>query len=437
MSSATGTGKWSRRAFLRSTGAGATAFALARTSFADLEAASAAIQGQTPADAAANQSYWGQVQNQFDLDRTLINLNTGHHCSHPRFVAAAVQRYWEMENLLPVRYASQIGANLETVRRGLADEFGCDLEELAITRNASESLQILQNGLDLSAGDEIITTEQDYPRMLTTWDQRARRDKLTITRLQFPVPTTADDLYARFEKAITPRTKVLHFCHITNLTGQLFPVQRIARLARSRGIFTIVDGAHAGAHFPYKIRDLECDSYGVSLHKWLLAPFGTGILFVRKDLISKVWPLQAAPAVSDTNIRKFEEIGTAPMAPKAAIADSLAFHRTIGAERKAARLYYLTMRWAEPLRKLPRIQMWSSLKPGETWGMATVGIQGMEAGKIASALFDQNRIVVAALAQGPLPGQQFPFQGIRVTPNIYTTIEEVDTFARAMEALAK
>jgi selenocysteine lyase/cysteine desulfurase len=347
MSSATGTGKWSRRAFLRSTGAGATAFALARTSFADLEAASAAIQGQTPADAAANQSYWGQVQNQFDLDRTLINLNTGHHCSHPRFVAAAVQRYWEMENLLPVRYASQIGANLETVRRGLADEFGCDLEELAITRNASESLQILQNGLDLSAGDEIITTEQDYPRMLTTWDQRARRDKLTITRLQFPVPTTADDLYARFEKAITPRTKVLHFCHITNLTGQLFPVQRIARLARSRGIFTIVDGAHAGAHFPYKIRDLECDSYGVSLHKWLLAPFGTGILFVRKDLISKVWPLQAAPAVSDTNIRKFEEIGTAPMAPKAAIADSLAFHRTIGAERKAARLYYLTMRWAD------------------------------------------------------------------------------------------
>jgi selenocysteine lyase/cysteine desulfurase len=429
-------GKWSRRAFLRSTGAGA-AFAFSSPSLAELAAATKAIQNQAPEQAAANQSYWGQVQNQFDLDRTMINLNTGHHCSHPRVVAQAVEHYLRMENMLPVRYGSQIGANLETVRRGLADEFGCDPEEMAITRNASESLQILQSGLDLKAGDEVITTEHDYPRMLTTWDQRLRRDKLKITRLQFPVPTTADDLYERFERAITPQTKVLHFCHITNLTGQLFPVQRICRLARSRGIFTIVDGAHAGAHFPYKLRDLECDSYGVSLHKWLLAPFGTGLLFVRKELIPKVWPLQAAPAVNDANIRKFEEIGTAPMATKAAIADALAFHRTIGAERKAQRLYYLTMRWAEPLKKLPRIQMHSSLKPGETWGMATVGIQGMAAGQITSALFDRHRIVVAGLAQGAYPGQQFPFQGIRVTPNVYTTIEEVDTFARAMETLAK
>jgi selenocysteine lyase/cysteine desulfurase len=429
-------GKWSRRAFLRSTGAGA-AFAFSSPSLAELAAATKAIQNQAPEQAAANQSYWGQVQNQFDLDRTMINLNTGHHCSHPRVVAQAVDHYLRMENMLPVRYGSQIGANLETVRRGLADEFGCDPEEMAITRNASESLQILQSGLDLKAGDEVITTEHDYPRMLTTWDQRLRRDKLKITRLQFPVPTTADDLYERFERAITPQTKVLHFCHITNLTGQLFPVQRICRLARSRGIFTIVDGAHAGAHFPYKLRDLECDSYGVSLHKWLLAPFGTGLLFVRKELIPKVWPLQAAPAVNDANIRKFEEIGTAPMATKAAIADALAFHRTIGAERKAQRLYYLTMRWAEPLKKLPRIQMHSSLKPGETWGMATVGIQGMTAGQITSALFDRHRIVVAGLAQGAYPGQQFPFQGIRVTPNVYTTVEEVDTFARAMETLAK
>ena len=429
-------GKWSRRAFLRSTGAGA-AFAFASGGLDELAAATREIQNQAPEQAAANQSYWGQVQNQFDLDRTMINLNTGHHCSHPRVVAQAVEHYLRMENMLPVRYASQIGANLDTVRRGLADEFGCDPDEMAITRNASESLQILQSGLDLKAGDEVITTEHDYPRMLTTWDQRMRRDKLKITRLQFPVPTTADDLYERFERAITPQTKVLHFCHITNLTGQLFPVQRICRLARSRGIFTIVDGAHAGAHFPYKLRDLECDSYGVSLHKWLLAPFGTGLLFVRKELIPKVWPLQAAPAVNDASIRKFEEIGTAPMATKAAIADALAFHRTIGAERKAQRLYYLTMRWAEPLKKLPRIQMHSSLKPGETWGMATVGIQGMTASQITSALFDRHRIVVAGLAQGAYPGQQFPFQGIRVTPNVYTTIEEVDTFARAMETLAK
>jgi hypothetical protein len=147
--------------------------------------------------------------------------------------------------------------------------------------------------------------------MLTTWDQRMRRDKVVIKRVQFPVPATADDLYTRLEQAITPKTKVLHFCHITNLSGQLFPVQRLCRMARARGIRTIVDGAHAGAQFPYKLRDLECDSYGVSLHKWLLAPNGTGLLFVRRDMIEKFWPLQAAPATSTTDIRKFEEIGTA------------------------------------------------------------------------------------------------------------------------------
>jgi selenocysteine lyase/cysteine desulfurase len=241
----------------------------------------------------------------------VINLNTGHHCSQPDVVLNAVKRYLDIENQAPVTTAPA-RPELESVRRGLAKEFGCDIEELAITRNASESLQILQNGIDLAAGDEVVTTEQDYPRMLTTWDQRVRRDKIVVNRVQFPVPTTADDLYARIEKAITPRTKVLHFCHITNLTGQLFPVQRICRMARARGIRTIVDGAHAGAQFPFKLRDLECDSYGVSLHKWLLAPLGTGMLFVRRDLIDKFWPLQAAPATSDTDIRKFEEIGTAP-----------------------------------------------------------------------------------------------------------------------------
>ena len=307
-----------------------------------------------------------------------------------------------MENQAARAYTpAQMGANLETVRRGLAAEFGCDPEELAITRNASESLQILQNGLDLAAGDEVITTEQDYPRMLTTWDQRMRRDKIKVTRVQFPVPTTADDLYARFERAITPKTKVLHFCHITNLTGQLFPVQRLCRMARARGITTIVDGAHAGAQFPYKLRDLECDSYGVSLHKWLLAPFGTGILFVRKDQIAKFWPLQAAPAQSDTNIRKFEEIGTSPMAPKAAIADALAFHRAIGAERKAARLYYLTMRWATPLQAEPAHP--DVLEPEARRDVGPG--HGRHRGhgrrrRSPSFLFDKYRIVVAGAGAG-------------------------------------
>ena len=279
--------------------------------------------------------------------------------------------------MLPYTYQGMVARNIQTIRRRMAAEFGCDEDELALTRGASESMQIVQNGLDLVAGDEVITTEQDYPRMLTTWDQRMRREKIKVTRLQFPVPATQDQLYQLFEKAITPQTKVLHFCHITNLSGQLFPVQRLARLARSRGIVTIVDGGHALAHFPFKLRDLECDAYGTSLHKWLLAPIGNGCLYVRRDMIPKFWPLQAAPDRQTNDIRKFEAIGTHPWALRAALGEALAFHQAIGAERKAARLRYLTLRWANAIKSEPRIKILSNLgEPAETWGVAMVSIEG-------------------------------------------------------------
>lgn len=427
----------SRRAFLNATGVAGAALAVRANGLSEVMAASAQVAGRSPEDVAKDEFYWREIQQSFALDRTLINLNTGHHCSQPAIVLDSVKRYLDWESMAPVRYGGQINSNLETVRRELAKEFGCDTEEMAITRNASESLQILQNGVDLETGDEVVTTEQDYPRMLTTWDQRERRDKIVVKRVQFPVPTTADDLYTRIERAITPKTKVLHFCHITNLTGQLFPVQRICRMARARGIFTIVDGAHAGAQFPFTLRELECDSYGVSLHKWLLAPNGTGFLFVKRDVIAKIWPLQAAPARSTSDIRKYEEIGTAPAAIKAGIADALAFHQAIGAERKAARLFYLSSRWASALRSLPRIRIHSSMKPGETWGLATVGIDGMEPGKISAHLWDKYRIIVAGISGGGLPGPRFDYQGVRVTPNVYTTIGEIDTFIGAMQELLK
>ena len=303
-----------RRDFLRLGGGVGTA-ALVHAPFktiAQVAAASAAVADRTPEDVAADEFYWREIQEAFTLDRTLTNLNNGNSCPSPRVVHEAVKRYMDMANMLPVQYNNGIGRNIGTVRRRLAAEFGCDPSELALTRNASESMQIAQNGIDMKPGDEVLTTEQDYPRMLTTWDQRVRRDKIKVTKIQFPVPTTQDDLYQRFEQAITPQTKVLHFCHITNLTGQLFPVQRLSRLARSRGILTMVDGAHALAHFPFKLRDLECDYYGVSLHKWLLAPLGNGLLYVRPENIAKTWPLQAVPDRQANDITKFEAIGTHP-----------------------------------------------------------------------------------------------------------------------------
>jgi selenocysteine lyase/cysteine desulfurase len=237
---------WSRRAFLRLTGTAGTAALAARAYGIDeVLAATAAVADRTPEEVAQDEFYWREIQQAFTLDRTLINLNNGNSCPSPLVVHEALKRYLDAANQAPVYYRGLQEQNKETARRRLAAEFGCSPEELAITRNSSEALQIAQNGLDLKPGDEVLTTEQDYGRMLTTWDQRQRREKIKVTKINFPVPTTADDLYQRFEKAITPQTKVLHFCHVTNLTSQLFPVQRLSRMARQRGILTIVDGAHA------------------------------------------------------------------------------------------------------------------------------------------------------------------------------------------------
>jgi isopenicillin-N epimerase len=274
---------------------GTSALALKAGGLERVKNAAQSVASATSGEVARDEFFWREIQLTFKLDRTLINLNNGFTCPTPRVAMEAVWRYMDIINMLPVHYQAQVAENTQTIRRRMAAEFGCDTDEMALTRGASESLQIVQNGIDLKAGDEVVTTEQDYPRMLTTWDQRMRREGIVVTRLQFPVPAPQDFLYNMFEKAITPRAKVFHFTHITNLTGRLVPVRRLSRLARSNGIVTIVDGAYALGHFPFKLRDLECDAYGVSLHKWLLAPIGNGCLYVRRESIPKLWPQQTPP----------------------------------------------------------------------------------------------------------------------------------------------
>ncbi len=428
-----------RRAFLHMTGGVATTATLFGAGALErVQAAGQSMADKTPQEVAKDEFYWREIQLAFKLDRTLINMNNGFTSPMPRVSLESVARYMDMINMLPVHYQGMVASNVQTIRRRMANEFGCDPEEMALTRGASEALQIAQNGIDLKPGDEVVTTEQDYPRMLTTWDQRMRREGIKVTRLQFPVPTTQDFLYSMFEKAVTPRTKVFHFTHITNLTAQLFPVKRLSLLARSKGIVTIVDGAHALGQFPFKLRDLECDAYGVSLHKWLLAPLGNGCLYVRREMIPKFWPLQAAPEQQDNDIRKFESIGTHPWAIRAALGESLAFHQAIGAERKAARLRYLTLRWANALKAHPRIKILSDLsEPAQCWGVAAVYIDGIDVRQLARWMMNTYRIVVVPLVGGAPPNSVFDYQALRVSPNVYTTLEEVDTFVEAMEVAAK
>jgi len=423
-----------RRDFLRQVlPVGAVGIAALKTDWLDrVVSAGAAVADRPAAEVAADEGYWRDIQQAFTLDRTIINLNNGYTCPSPRVVHEALKRYLDMSNQAPIHYMwNLLEPNIETVRRKLAAEVGCDAEELAITRNASEALQICQLGLDLQPGDEVVTTNQDYGRMLDTWDQRVRRDKIKVTKISFPVPTTnLSELTDRITRAITPKTKIIHICHITNLTGQLFPVRDIARLARARGIQTIVDGAHAFAHFPFKMSDLECDYYGCSLHKWLLAPVGTGFLYVRRENIAKLWPLTPAAASKTDNIRKFEEVGTHPAANHNAIAEALAFHQAIGIERKSARLRYLTDRWVKQIDALPRVKILSSREPNQAWGLANVSLEGVDVSKAYDFLWAKYRIITAAIKHAE-------YQGLRVTPNIYTTLEEVDTFAAAIRDLLK
>ena len=405
--------------------------AFTNESLARVAAAGARTRNAVAADVATDESYWAEIQQAFTLDRTLINLNNGGCSPSPRVVHEAFKRYLDISNQAPVYHMWQIlEPNIESVRRRLAREFGCDAEEMAITRNASEALQIAQLGIDLKAGDEVVTTNQDYGRMLDTWDQRVRRDGITVKKLSFPVPPPSmDDLAARLIGAIGPKTKVLHFCHITNLTGQIFPVKQICDAARARGVKTIVDGAHAFAHFPYTAADLGCDYYGTSLHKWLLAPIGTGFLYVRRENIEGLWGLQPTSAGRAKDIRKFEEIGTHPAANHNAIAEALTFHEAIGTERKAARLRYLRNRWAKRLTETGKFRIHTSMDPAQGCAICTVQVLNVQTDKAVQQLWERWRIIAT-------PINHAEFTGIRVTPNVYTTLDEIDTFGDAMEKIA-
>src|SRR5437762_2369314 len=298
-----------------------------------------------------DEAYWAEIQRAFDLDRTMVNLNNGGCSPAPTHVLEQMIRDLRFSNELPVEHMwAVLEPRIESVRRELARDFGCDAEEMAITRNASESNETMILGLDLKRGDEVIVTTQNYPRMQTSWRQRERRDGVVLKRVKIETPVRSTASYVEhIANAITPRTRVIEVMHISFMTGYIAPVREIVELARPRGIEVFVDGAHAFAHFPFTRDDLGCDYYGTSLHKWLHAPIGTGFLYVRRDKIKSLWPLMAASAEQDNDIRKYEEIGTHPAANHNAIAVAVAFNRGIGAERKIARLRYLRDRWAKRL----------------------------------------------------------------------------------------
>jgi selenocysteine lyase/cysteine desulfurase len=427
---------FNRRKFLSSVGKGFGMMALSSATvaswFENLQAKTRQIEHLSPEQVATDEEFWATIQQSFSVTRGIINLNNGGVSPSPRLVTEAFVRYtWQQEDATAYTMWQILEPQSETIRTGLAEIFGCDAEEIAITRNASESLEILLMGMDFKAGDEILSTTQDYPRMLTTLKQRELREGLKLNLIQVPIaPKNLNDLATPFERAITPRTKLILISHQINLTGQIMPVRKVCEMARARGIETIVDGAHSFAQFDFKRDDLQCDYFGTSLHKWLYAPKGTGMLYVKKDKIPKVWALMAAEDKNKNDIRKFEEIGTHSAAMRLAIGEAILFHNAIGGKRKEARLRYLSRYWMNKLKDVPKIGFNTSFDENQSCAIANVKIEGIKPTDIGSFLMAKHKIFTT-----PIVHEEFT--GIRITPNVYTTLWELDRFCEIMEKIAR
>jgi len=389
-----------------------------------------AYAGVSPEEVAGEEEFWKKIRSAYPADPKILNLNNGGVAPAPASVLDAEIEAIRYSNQAPsYRMWRDLEPKIEDVRTRLAHMWNADTECIAITRNASESLQIAQFGIDLQPGDEVLTTSQDYPRMITAWQQRERRERIVLKQLDFGVPVNhASDLVSLFEQGITPRTRVIHMSQVGFMTGQIFPIKEICAMARRRGITSIVDGAHAFAHVPFQFTDLDCDFYGASLHKWLSAPVGTGMLYLRKERIEKHWALMAAPPSMDKNIRKYEEIGTHPAAMHNATLEALEFHEQIGAERKFARLCYLKNRWAERLSKVPGAKVLVGVDRAQSGAFGTIHFDTMEPGKLGDLLLSKYNIFVTPITA--------PFlNGIRVSANVYTSTAEIDRFCDAVEAI--
>lgn len=389
-------------------------------------------EGEDAFASANDEDFWQLVRQAYTVSPNITNLNNGGVCPQPKVVQEAVERYNRLSNEAPSYYMWQIlDQGREPLRRKLADLAGCSPDELAINRNSSEALETIIFGLRLQKGDEVVLTKQDYPNMINAWKQREHRDGVVLKWLSFDFPIEyPKQIVDTFVSAFTPQTKVVHLTHMINWNGQILPVKEIAREARKRGIEVLVDAAHTFAHFDYKIPDLECDYWGASLHKWLCAPFGSGLLYVRKEKIKNLYPLLAAGDPESEDIRKFENLGTRSFAIEQGIGQAIDFHQMIGAQRKENRLRYLKNYWAEQVLELPGVSLGTSLKPGFSCAIGLLQIEGKTPEEVGRYLFADYKIHTVPIVWENI-------KGLRITPNVYTTTKDLDVLVTAVRKLVK
>ncbi len=377
-----------------------------------------------------DETFWYQIKQAYTVSSNIVNLNNGGVCPQPLVVQEAVERYNRLSNEAPSYYMWRIlDQGREPMREKLAALAGCSADEIAVNRNTTEALETVIFGLKLQAGDEIVMTKQDYPNMINAWKQRAKRDGIIIKWLDFEFPIENEqEIVEAFVGAFTEKTKLVHITHLINWIGQILPVKAIAQEAKKRGIEVLVDAAHTFAHLDYTIPDLDCDYLGTSLHKWLCAPFGSGMLYVKKDKIKNLYPLFAAPDPDTDDIRKFEHLGTRSFAIEQAIGQAIDFHHMIGSARKAARLHYLKNYWINKVRDFPGVEIMTSQKEGFSCAIAMVGLKDKTPVEIANHLFRKHKVHTVAINWENI-------HGVRITPNVYTTTRDLDRLIRGLEEL--
>lgn len=403
----------------------------AKVSAANLEAALRNVETLTPDQLAADEDFWYYIQQSFTVSTGIINLNNGGVSPAPRSVQDAMKRYYDYSNEAPTYYMWRIlDQGREPLRKRLAAIAGCSKEEIAINRNSSEGLETVIFGLTLDKGDQIVAARQDYPNMVNAYKQREERDGIKMVWISLELPSEDPDYMVRqYVNAFTDRTKVVHITHVINWNGQILPVRKIADEAHKRGIKVIVDGAHSFAHFNFSIPELGADYFATSLHKWLYAPIGTGMLYVKKEHIAPLYPLFAAGNAKEDNIRKFEALGTRPFYNEQAIGKAIDFHELIGIERKMKRLHYLKNYWMNKVKEIPGVKLNTSLDP--KWGCAigNVVVEGKTPAALDSFLLDKYKVHTVAIEWENI-------KGIRVTPNVYTTLKDLNVLVEGITQFA-
>ncbi len=381
-----------------------------------------------PADElAADEDFWAGVRAGYRLKPDYINLENGYYNFLPESILEKYIGHLREVNYQGSHYMRTVQwDNKKKMAAALAGMLGCAPGELIITRNTTESLDTVIGGFPWKEGDEAVMAEQDYGAMLDMFRQVSERHGVVRKILSVPNhPKSDDEIVQLYADAITPRTKLLMVCHMVNITGQILPIRKICDMAHSKGVQVLVDGAHAVAHIRFNLSELNCDYYGASLHKWLSVPLGAGILYVRRERIGEVWPLIAEGPREKDDISRLNHTGTHPVATDLTIADAIAFYQTLGPERKEARLRYLQQYWTARVRKLPHVMLNTPADPARACGIANVGIKGMKPSLLAETLLKKYRIFTVAIDYAGV-------QGCRITPNVYTSTDELDALVKAL-----